>query len=442
MFKAGFILPSSEYLHDPFRGDPFSQLHLLTLLESHYNGKIDTKLIDLRGIKKNFAIQHIPECDLYLHSVFTLDYNEQCFLTKELHNLYPSAKHVAGGPHVNLFREECLQTFDSLVLGEGEDSIIKVVEDIKNSNLIKIYEQTRDIDINKYPFMKRHFLPKSAVAKKGLVKLKKDPNFDAIGTTVLFSRGCPYTCSFCAIPQMRQYGPGIRFRDPSLVKEEINYLKSEYSIETINILDEIGVPLKREQAVSHLEAIASTGILWKGQCRVDGITSELAKLIKKSGCLSMGMGVESVSQPSLDIIRKKINPEKAKQAIKTLENDGIETRIYMILGLPGEPEDIVEKSWQFIQETNPASVYLSILTVRPGTELFNNPEKFGIKKDSISKNWDEGMHMFGRYEKELPTLTFEYENKTPFGKGLSQERLVNNYLELQDRILKNGFGPI
>jgi anaerobic magnesium-protoporphyrin IX monomethyl ester cyclase len=77
---------------------------------------------------------------------------------------------------------------------------------------------------------------------------------------------------------------------------------------------------------------------------VDGIDPELAQLAKDSGCITMCMGVESVSQTSLDIINKNISVEKAQESIDLLKKIGIETRIYMILGLPGEPDDIVDQT--------------------------------------------------------------------------------------------------
>jgi radical SAM superfamily enzyme YgiQ (UPF0313 family) len=150
--------------------------------------------------------------------------------------------------------------------------------------------------------------------------------------------------------------------------------------------------------------------------------------------------VESAVQECLDRINKKTSVEKSKESIRLLKQQGIETRLYMILGLPGEPENIVEKTWQYIQETSPEAVYLSLLTIRPGTEMFDNPDKFGIAK--IKTDWDKTMHMYSRYGKERPNLTFEYKKITPWGRGFSEDEIINNYLELQNRILENNKGPL
>ncbi|MBR9705311.1 B12-binding domain-containing radical SAM protein [Candidatus Pacearchaeota archaeon] len=437
-----FIFPSSEYLFNPFRGDPHTHFQILSVLEWYFKDKVKLRLTDLRGVKREFFKYRIPKADIFLHSVYTLDYEEQKYTVEELKKIYPNALHVAGGPHVHFYKEDSLKLFDTLILGDGEESIIQLVNDYINGSIKRIYEQSEKIDINKYPIPKRHYLPQSAVSRENLLTLRNTPNFDKLlSTTVIFSRGCTHSCSFCAMPSMKKYNPGVRYKNPENVKEEIEYLKKEFNIQGISLLDEIGIPPSKNLAIPYLEAIKSTKIPWKAQCRVDNIDEEIAKLAKDSGCVTMCLGVESAVQECLDRINKKINIEKTKQSIKLLKQNKIETRLYMILGMPGEPEDIVEQTWKFIEETDPVSVYLSLFTVRPGTDIFDNPKKYGMKW--INTDWSKTMHMYSRYDKELPSLTFEYEKDLPWGnKSISKEQIVKNYLKLQDMIIKSNRGPV
>lgn len=433
MPKVGFIFPSSDYLFDPFRGDPFTHFHLLTILEDAFGTGVELALIDLRGIKQEVALYHIPECDLYLHSIYTLDYEEQAAIVQTLREHYPKAVHVAGGPHANIFPEESLTIFDALILGEGEETIVEAIRDFMGSRLQRVYRHSRPVDINRYPHWRRHFLPPTATARKRILTLKRRPGFDEIiGTTAMFSRGCPYQCNFCAIREMREELPGIRFRSPALIEEEIEYLKRAYKIKGLALTDEIVFPLKKGDAVRHLEAIGKTNIVWRGQCRVDGVSAEIAALAVESGCVALGMGVESAHQKSLDIINKNINVERAKESIRILKTCGIEARIYLILGLPGEPENIVDLTWSFIRETEPDLVYLSLFTIRPGTEIFRHPEHFGIA--SIRTDWRKTMHLHGSRPDERPELTFTYETQTPWGKSISPNKIIDNYLELLRRL--------
>lgn len=433
MPKIGFIFPSSDYLFDPFRGDPFTHFHLLTVLEDAFETSVELALIDLRGIKQEAVLYHIPECDIYLHSIYTLDYEEQAAIVRTLRKHYPNAVHIAGGPHANIFPEESLAIFDALILGEGEETIVEAIRDFVDSRLQPIYRYPQPVDINQYPHWRRHFLPPTATARKRILTLKRRPGFDEIvGTTAMFSRGCPYQCNFCAIREIRGELPGIRFRSPERIEEEIEYLKRAYKIQGLALTDEIVIPLKKSDAVRHMEAIGKTNIVWRGQCRVDGITAELATLAAQSGCVALGMGVESAHQKSLDIINKRVHVERAKESIRILKACGIEARIYLILGLPGEPENIVDLTWSFIRETEPDLVYLSLFTIRPGTEIFRHPQKFGIAR--VRTDWKKTMHMHGNQPDERPELTFAYERQTPWGESIPPDKIVDNYLELLRRL--------
>lgn len=440
MIRIGFLFPSSDYLHNPFRGDPHTHFQILSVIEHVLGDSVELKLLDLRGIGREWAIYHIPECDVFLQSVYTLDVEEQTELVCSIREHYPQALHIAGGPHVIEFPEESLKMFDALILGDGEDLIIQALKDIEQQRLKQIYQQEGPVDINLYPVPSRRFLNKTMIARKDMVTLKHKQGYeDLLGTTVIFSRGCPYQCAFCAMPKMRKAG-GIRYRKPELVTAEIEYLKRDYGIEGISLLDEIGIPLKREQAIAHLEAIGNANIVWRGQCRVDGITHEIAGLARESGCIALGLGVESVWQPSLDAINKHIQVARARETIRILKDNDIEVRLYMIFGLPGEPPDIAERTWEFIAETDPDLVILSLFTIRPGTAVFNEPERFGIK--AIDQDWSNTRHMHGRYEREVPSLTFEYEEVTPWGKSLTKDQIVSNYVEFQSRLREEGLNVL
>ena len=116
---------------------------------------------------------------------------------------------------------------------------------------------------------------------------------------------------------------------------------------------------------------------------------------------------------------------------------GIGIRLNFIIGLPGEPKDIVKKSIEYIKEVQPSSVLLSILTPVPGSEIFKHPEKFGIRmfpNISFSKLFS----LAGRFDDhEKLSMVFEYEPHTPFGKSMPNEEIINNYIELQTYLCEN-----
>ena len=80
---------------------------------------------------------------------------------------------------------------------------------------------------------------------------------DLLTTTVIFSRGCPYIV-ISRDARLEKYSPGIRFRSPDLIREEIEYPKCDYKINGISLLDEIGFPADPKKAIPHIEAIGRT----------------------------------------------------------------------------------------------------------------------------------------------------------------------------------------
>lgn len=436
MINIGFILPSSDYLHDPFKGDPHTHLQILTLLEDRFNGRVKPSMIDLRGVQKEFAYRKIDENDLFFYSVYTLDYPEQISIMQQIRGMYPKAKHIAGGSHVEAFVGQCRNTFSSVVTGECEDTLEEIITDFENGKLKDLYRQKKPVDINSFSIPRRHFLPKATTMRKGMMGLKRNPFKECFdekyGTTAIFSRGCPYRCSFCTMPSTKSISPGVRFRSPENVTKEIEYLKKNYGIGCLNLLDEIGIPLSKEDAISHLEAIGKTDIAWRGQCRVDALNTDVVKLMKQSGCMAMGFGIESVYPESLKAIRKNIDLDKAKKTVSLLHNNHIEVSLYMICGLPHEDKNYVDKTWNFIKEVNPERVVLSLLAVRPGTELYNRQENYGIQ--IVSGDWSKTRHMYGRYNDEKPVMNFHYKPEM----NRSQDEIIRDYTELQGRLREAG----
>jgi anaerobic magnesium-protoporphyrin IX monomethyl ester cyclase len=432
MLNIGFIMSSSKENYEPFRNQPLVIMYLLTILEQKLGNKINLNLIDLRGVQEESALFHIPECDVFLYSAATPDFLEIEALVKDLRSLYPGAKHIGGGPHINLFPEVCAKVFDTIALGEGEETIVTIIEDIFAGNLKPLYKQGKSVDLDAFPYPDRKYSPRKAVVDTGLLA---EPFLTLPGTTVLFSRGCPFNCHFCANKDLN-FGP-VRFRSARLITEEIEYLKREYGVQALALKDDNSIPVNVRIARPFLEAIGRTGVKWRGQSRANGVHPDMVKLARDAGCTHIGIGMESASQQALEIINKHIDLDKARDYIRLLRDTGIGVRLHFILGLPGEPDDIVKRTLAFIDEAQPTSVLLNILTPMPGSEIFNHPENYGIKIKTY--DWKKYFSLAGRFEEEEgPDMIFEYDKVMPWGKGMSREQIVHNYVELQTILRERG----
>jgi anaerobic magnesium-protoporphyrin IX monomethyl ester cyclase len=422
--RVGFINTSGKQNQQPFRIDPLGSLYLLTILEEEFGDRLDLSYTDLRGVQEDSAIFHIPEQDVYFYYVTTPEFSEIQRIISSIKKVYPKAFHLAGGPHINIFPEESLKTFDAICIGEGEEVIKQMIHDIFNCNLQKIYRQDKKIDINAYPFPLRKYLTKSANVDVGILSRKY---YDLVGTTVLFSRGCPFDCYFCS----NQYKGPTRVRSPEWIAKEIDYLKREYQIQALLLKDDQGIHCNKNVARGMLEAIGEANLLWRGQSRANGIHPDSIRLAKETGCVEIAVAIESVSQRALDIMNKKIDLLKAKDYFKVLRKENIDIKLLLILGLPGEPKDIAERTIDFIDEVQPSNVSLSILCPIPGSEIWRNPQRFGIRINP-DVPFDKYLFAFGRFDDEEKTPRFfEYEKTTPFGEGMSMEEIIGNHETVQ-----------
>lgn len=112
--RVGFVTPSSKENFHPLKNQSLVALYLLTILDMEFPKELDLSLIDLRGLDEQEVLNHIPENDLFLYSVTSTEYDEYENLVKNVKKLYPKAKNVAGGPHINLYPTGSLELFDAI----------------------------------------------------------------------------------------------------------------------------------------------------------------------------------------------------------------------------------------------------------------------------------------------------------------------------------------
>lgn len=407
--KLNFVIPSWSYWENPLRAQPLTQLYLATILENEGH---KVTITDTRDGKKT-----LPFAAAHFHTVASPDFEEVKGIVKDNPGI-----HVAGGPHISIFPEESKQVFDSIAIGRGEESIKQIARDIKFGELKREYSIPAKKD---YPFPKRHFLPKEKI----VTRLFK--TVDIKSTTVLFSRGCPQACTFCA-----NYTKGpIKRRSLDSIEEEIDYLQSNYGIEGLSLQDEICFPPKPNETKDFLALLKIKGLSWRGQTRA-GLKEDTIRRAAKSGCLELSIGLESVDENVLRIAKKGINLNMAEETLGLLKKYGIKSRLYLLNGLPGEPEDIVDRTKAFLERTDPDVVLLSTLQPYPGSEIYNHPERFGMK--ITNKDFSTYNHLRCRFEdskdKVEDAVPFEYEP----GRGLTRQQIMNNLTALQSYLRDKG----
>ena len=435
MSTISFIIPTWKYFANPFKLQPLLEMYFATHLRESFP-EMEVDCVDLRSFRRqkedesisfeDFCDSRIPERDMYIYwSPKTADSCELDSIVEFLRKKHPNAVHVAGGTHIDQFPEESMLVYDAVINGPGERAMSQIVNEHFSGKGLekKLYKDSwSEVYYKDFPVTRRDFLPPESIVNTELFEKYGSP----LGTSVLLSRGCPFKCAFCVynVPNTMQ------LREPKDIEKEINYLKEDYGVTAINLRDEICVGLSERRYVPFLEAIGNCNVMWRGQTRT-GIKKHMFALAKETGCVELDLGVESPCQDVLDAIKKQQTVEQCEDSIRWCKELGIKARINLILGLPNEPKDIVDQCIKFIERNEPDYASVSGLCPVPGSDMFKNPSKYGIK--IIDRNWQKHAHLMFRFgDEEDHGLPFDYDDS-----GFTRSEIAKNVQRLQQYLRDN-----
>ena len=384
---------------------PNYESHIITppaglgYLSSYLRGYgIEVKIIDglCNNINNEILLKKIlnEAPDAVGITCLTAFYKEVVSLSKMLKK--ENVRVIMGGVHPTFLPYETLQesNCDYVVLGEGEIALLKLVQhNFENKDIVGVYSK-KNIEKGKTQFTKAERvenldnLPFPDWEQLNPNRYPKAPHGAIVKNfpvaPIMTTRGCPYTCTFCASPKF--YDCKIRFRSPENVIEEIKYLIDRFGIREVHFEDD-NLTINRSHIMKICELILENNIKISWACpngiRADKVDDSLIKLMKKSGCYYFAYGIESANQQILDTIKKKEKLEMITSSINMAAKAGISCQGFFIFGLPGETEGTIEKSIRFAKKSKLARAQFLILDILPGSELWEK-----LKGQFVPK-WDK-----------------------------------------------------
>ena len=295
---------------------------------------------------------------------------------------------IVGGPLATYQAEMVLKTTaaDVCVIGEGEITGIEVLQSWRNLEKVKgiafknsgkiIFNPAQDqlIDLDSLPMpdfslfdIEKYLRVNNAFARK------KNDGIRAMN--FITTRGCPYNCAFCS-----KSGRYFRVMSPRKIYEMLAALKSELDVEEIAFHDELFLSSK-----SKFKELAprfrSLNIPWGGQARVNLVDREFLDMIKSSGCIGLGYGVESGSQKILDNMNKKTRVKQIEFAMTYTQKLDIPIKVQLIFGYPGENETTVQETIDLFNRVDHPGRRFNVITPIPGSKLYNDSIKQGLIED-------------------------------------------------------------
>jgi len=316
----------------------------------------------------------------------------------------PDTMTVLGGPHGTYADRITLEDnafVDAVARGEGEKTLLELVNAVceQGGNLSGVegitYREQGCVKRNP----DRELMPAEEIPSPDYSVLPMD--YECL-LTVMYARGCPYTCKFCAENQIWHHR--LRFRDPNLVADELQYIVETWNQHVIHICDsEIdATPEKLEEL---LDCIIRRGIRCEltVNLRCDAhkrLTPGLLEKMKKAGIVAYLIGSESASDRMLEVMgRCAVFADFVKTVELLRSADAGYIFPGVMIGFPGETAESIETSRrEFLKLLDRGMVdyfFPRVFIPYPGSDPFEHPEKYDI---DLSRNWSE----YVRYGIEPP----------------------------------------
>lgn len=273
-------------------------------------------------------------------------------------------KIVAGGPLFTSCSDE-YDHVDHLVLNEAEITLPQFVRDLRRGNPRHKYTSRKWANIRNTP-----------VPAWNLLKKKKYASMN-----VQYSRGCPFDCDFCDIPQL--YGHKPRVKDASQIITELASLHSYGWRGAVFFVDDNFIGHKTSLKKEVLPALAA----WMKKMRYPftfltqasvnlADDEELMTSMAQAGFDTVFIGIETPDEGSLSECGKRQNKRRDLVAcVEKIQRFGLQVQGGFIVGFDNDPLTIFERQIQFIQNSGIVTAMVGLLNAVRGTKLYQRLQK-------------------------------------------------------------------
>lgn len=394
---------------------PLGILSLAGYLEKHTDHEID--VLDTQPYEYGYAElkeifrERVGDVVGITTMTFTLiDVLKTVQLVKRVN---PDAKVVLGGPHVHIYPHETINLpgVDFLVQGEGEHTLIKLLENIENFDALEqipglVFKQNGRVintgispiiqDLDELGFPARHKVDLSNYTSL----LGKDDKI----TTMFTSRGCPFRCTFCDRP----YSPvisGFRWRSAKHVADEMEECIN-LGIKEAFIYDDT-FTVRKDRVFALCEEIKRRKLkfTWDVRAHVNTVSPDLLRAMREAGCQRIHYGVEAGNNRLLKVIQKNTTVKRVKQVVQWTKDVDMEVLAYFMIGHPAETEADIEDTIRLVKQLNPHYAHFTIFCPYPATASYRQGLESGIIERDI---WRD----FAKKPREDFELPFWEENFT------------------------------
>ncbi|MFI4915005.1 MAG: B12-binding domain-containing radical SAM protein [Phycisphaerales bacterium JB060] len=265
---------------------------------------------------------------------------------------------VLGGLHVTACPTEAIQHADAVVVGDGEPVWPSVLEDARRGTLQPLYKADRPFDMRTAPL----------------------PRYDLLGNakrqrfTMQASRGCPFSCDFCAASRL--LGP-FRQKPADRLRDELRAITAIDPRPSIELADDNTFALGGPHD-DLLDTLGESNARWftEADWRLGENPAVLDRLAK-AGCVQVLVGLESLVHQHAGMGAKKTEMPRMLDAVRAIQAAGVAVIGCYIVGSDGENEASLDRLIEFLHHDPCADAQVTLQTPFPGTALRRRLEHEG-----------------------------------------------------------------
>jgi anaerobic magnesium-protoporphyrin IX monomethyl ester cyclase len=383
------IIPPSLFLLDE---RVFMSLGILKVAAVLEQEGVTVELLDLSGVA-NYeealaAHIHRSPVECFGMTATTPQMPAATTIHATIRRLRPSARIILGGPHVTLVHAAAKQErkrsvlgrasravkqlaamFDVLVTGDGEAAVFEALKTspprIVDGDDSKSQLFLSNASLEQLPFPARHLVDVSTY------------RYSIDGTralSMIAQLGCPFGCGFCG-GRMSPFLRRVRTRSSEHIVREMVHLYRTYGVTGFMLYDdELNVNPK---ITSLMSLIATTqqqlGVEFRlrGFVKSELFTDEQAAAMHEAGFRWILVGFESGHPQILENIQKKASRDDNSRCMEIARKHGLKVKALMSLGHPGESEETIEATRDWLVDVRPDDFDATVITTYPGTPYFD-----------------------------------------------------------------------
>lgn len=381
------VFPESTFLIDPMVYPPLGLWYLASQIESQ---GVSVDFVDL-------SIDEMPD-DGEFDQVWVSATSPQMHAVRTLYSntlsKWSKTVTVLGGPAPWTNANTCSEMFDLVVRGEGDQpDVVSRILSYKTKLARGSYEI---IDVGVSRTLDWVIPPKRTWDYLYHAKLHDcTSGVDHNTTTMFTSRGCPGSCAFCESGRNGTiWNRNIRYEPLDVVEKQIRTARG-HGFTGLMYYDDI-LPLNKKRMSEIMKYHTKYDMVWRCFLRTDIIARqggfEYLREMRNSGLVEVLAGVESADNRIKRNIHKGTTIEQDTAALQWCRELGITFKASIILGLPGETRESMERTREWILEHRPDRVDVNILVPFPGTPIVDRNEEYDVfwTNDVPEEYWFKG----------------------------------------------------